>query len=58
MTSLGACRRELDRGKLVRVMPDWGAGSVKLNAVFASGRAAKPAARAFTEYLAGVLDGA
>ena len=56
MTSLGACRRELDGGALVRVLPDWDVGSVELNAVFASGRAAKPAARAFTDYLAGALD--
>ncbi len=51
MTPLGACRRELARGVLIRLLPDWDAGSVELNAVFASGRAAKPSARAFTEYL-------
>jgi DNA-binding transcriptional LysR family regulator len=51
MTPLGACRRELTRGELIRVLPEWDAGSVELNAVFPSGRAAKPSARAFVDYL-------
>ncbi len=51
LTPFGACRRELERGELVRLLPDWDAGSVQLNAVFPSGRAANPAARAFVEYL-------
>ena len=42
MTPLGACRRELERGELVRLLPEWDAGMVELNAVYASGRAAKP----------------
>jgi DNA-binding transcriptional LysR family regulator len=51
-TSLwGCCRRELASGALVRVLPDWDMGSVEMHAVFASGRAAKPAARAFAEFL-------
>src|SRR6266851_8268 len=45
MTPLGACRRELERGELVRLLPEWDAGTVELNAVYASGRAAKPSAR-------------
>ena len=55
MTPLGACRRELERGELVRLLPEWDAGTVELNAVYASGRAAKPSARAFTDYLIAVL---
>jgi DNA-binding transcriptional LysR family regulator len=51
MTPLGACRRELERGELVRLLPEWDAGTVELNAVYASGRAAKPSARAFVDYL-------
>jgi len=51
MAPLGACRRELEAGQLVRLLPEWSAGSVDLNAVFASGRAAKPSARAFVDYL-------
>jgi DNA-binding transcriptional LysR family regulator len=51
MTPLGACRRELEGGELVRLLPEWDAGTVELNAVYASGRAAKPSARAFVDYL-------
>src|SRR5262249_60019127 len=51
MTQFGACRWELERGELIRLLPEWDAGTVELNAVYASGRAAKPAARAFVDYL-------
>jgi DNA-binding transcriptional LysR family regulator len=51
MTPLGTCRRELERGELVRLLPEWDAGTVELNAVYASGRAAKPSARAFVDDL-------
>jgi DNA-binding transcriptional LysR family regulator len=51
MTPLGACRWELERGELIRLLPEWDAGTVELNAVYASGRAAKPSARAFVDYL-------
>ena len=52
---LGACRRELERGELVRLFPEWDAGTVELNAVYASGRAAEPSARAFVDYLIAAL---
>jgi DNA-binding transcriptional LysR family regulator len=55
MTVLGACHRELDRGALIRLLPEWDAGTVELNAVFASGKAAKPSARAFVDYLIAAL---
>jgi DNA-binding transcriptional LysR family regulator len=55
MIPLGVCRRELKRGELVRVLPEWDAGTVELNAVYASGRAAKPSARAFVDYLIAAL---
>lgn len=55
MTPFGACRRELERGELIRLLPEWDAGTVELNAVFASGRAAKPSARAFVDYLISAL---
>jgi len=45
------CRRELEEGSLVRVLPDWDMGSVELHAVFPGGRAAKPSARAFVDFL-------
>ncbi len=55
MTPLGACRRELERGELVRLLPEWDAGTVELNAVYPSGRAAKPSARAIVDYLIAAL---
>jgi DNA-binding transcriptional LysR family regulator len=55
MTPLGACCRELEKGELVRLLPEWDAGTVELNAVYASGRAAKPSARAFVDYLIAAL---
>jgi DNA-binding transcriptional LysR family regulator len=55
MTPFGACRRELERGELIRLLPEWDAGTVELNAVYASGRAAKPSARAFVDHLIAAL---
>jgi DNA-binding transcriptional LysR family regulator len=55
MAPLGACRRELERGELIRLLPEWDAGTVDLNALYASGRAAKPSARAFVDYLIAAL---
>jgi DNA-binding transcriptional LysR family regulator len=56
-TSLWACRAELERGSLVRVMPDWSMDPVEAHALFPAGRAASPAARAFVDYLAPLLRG-
>jgi DNA-binding transcriptional LysR family regulator len=50
---LVGCRKELEDGTLVRVLPDWDLGSVEMHAVFAAGRATKPSARALTEFLMG-----
>lgn len=55
MTPLGACRAELASGELIRLLPEWDAGTVELNAVYGSGRAAKPSARAFVDYLIAAL---
>jgi DNA-binding transcriptional LysR family regulator len=55
MAPLVACRREVERGELIRLLPKWDAGTVELNAVYASGRAAKPSARAFVDYLIAAL---
>lgn len=55
MTSSGAVRREAESGSLVRVLEHWDLGSLDLSAVFVSGKAAKRAARAFTDYLIAVL---
>ena len=51
-TAFLGCKAELESGTLVQLLPDWEIGSVELNAVLAGGRAAKPSARAFTDYLA------
>jgi DNA-binding transcriptional LysR family regulator len=50
-TSLWACRQEIASEALVRVLPDWNIGQLELNALLAAGRAAKPSARLFTEFL-------
>jgi DNA-binding transcriptional LysR family regulator len=55
MAPWGSCRREVESGELIRLLPEWDAGTVELNAVFASGRAAKPSARAFVDYLLAAL---
>ncbi|WP_158743845.1 hypothetical protein [Acidisphaera sp. L21] len=47
----GGCTKEVAAGQLVRLLPDWDMGSVELHAVFASGKAAKPGARAFADFL-------
>jgi DNA-binding transcriptional LysR family regulator len=52
MSSASAgCRAELECGMLVRILPAWNMGSIELNALFASGRGAKPSARAFADFL-------
>ncbi len=51
----GALRGELTNGTLVRVLEDWDLGSVDVHAVFTSGRAAKPSARALIAHLSEAL---
>lgn len=45
------CGTELDHGALVELLPDWQMGTQLAHAVFAPGRPAKRAARAFIDYL-------
>jgi len=52
-TGLIAARNALANGALVSVLPDWQMGSVDVHALFPSGRAAKPAARALADHVAG-----
>ena len=54
-TTREGCRAELESGALVELLPDWDRGSIDIHAVLPSGRAAKPAARAFTEFLVETL---
>lgn len=49
--SVGAARKEVEDGSLVRVLADWDMGDIELHAVFPAGRAAKPSARAFTDFI-------
>lgn len=42
---------ELGTGRLVRVLSDWEMGSVDINVVLPAGRAAKPSARAFSDFM-------
>jgi DNA-binding transcriptional LysR family regulator len=50
-TGVWGCRAELENGALVQVLPEWRLQPIEAHAVFAAGRAAKPAARAFTDFL-------
>jgi DNA-binding transcriptional LysR family regulator len=47
----GAAKRKIAERALVRVLEDWEMGEIELHAVFPAGRAAKPAARAFVDFL-------
>ena len=47
--------RELESGQLVRVLPDWEMGSADIHAILPAGRAAKPSARAFADFIGGQL---
>jgi DNA-binding transcriptional LysR family regulator len=49
------CRADLQSGVLVQVLPDWAMEVVELNAIFPAGRASKPSARAFADYLSSSL---
>jgi DNA-binding transcriptional LysR family regulator len=43
--------REIERGELIRLMPDWDMGDLEAHALFPSGQSPKPSARAFVEFL-------
>ena len=49
--TLAILQRDFDRGELVRLLPDWDMGSLEAYALFPSGHAPKPSARAFIEYI-------
>ena len=50
-TALWGCRADLAHGRLVQVLANWDMEPVQVHAVFPAARAAKPAARAFADYL-------
>jgi DNA-binding transcriptional LysR family regulator len=53
--ALWNCRSELASGMLVQVLAAWQMEPFEVHAVFAAGRAAKPSARAFADYVATAL---
>ena len=55
LTTIPAFRREFASGALVQVLPEWDLGTVDVHAIFTSGRAAKPSARAIVAYLVDIL---
>ena len=55
-TGWWGCLAELQSGALVRVLTDWEMETADVHAVFPAGRATKPAARAFVDYLVRELD--
>jgi DNA-binding transcriptional LysR family regulator len=50
-TGLRGCRNELANGTLIQILKDWQMDTSDLHAVFPTGRAAKPSARQFVDYL-------
>ena len=50
--TVGAARKEISEGLLVRILAEWDMGEVELLAVFPARKAAKPSARAFVDLLA------
>jgi DNA-binding transcriptional LysR family regulator len=53
--TIAAAKSELADGRLVQVLSDWDMGEVELHAVFPAGKAAKPSARAFVDFLTAEL---
>ena len=54
-TSGWACRRELEGGALVRLLPEWSLAGIPAYAYFPMGKATRAAARAVIDYLATAL---
>jgi DNA-binding transcriptional LysR family regulator len=51
VATVPSLERELERGEMVRLLADWDVGEIEAHALFPSGQAPKPAARAFMEFL-------
>lgn len=51
LTGRWGCLAELNNGALVQVLKEWQMDTADIHALFPAGRAAKPSARAFTDYL-------
>ncbi|GJD53044.1 Glycine cleavage system transcriptional activator [Methylobacterium crusticola] len=55
VASLPSFSEDLDTGNLVQLLSDWTLADIEAHALFASGQAAKPGARAFVDHLVEVL---
>ncbi|MBB4438173.1 MULTISPECIES: LysR family transcriptional regulator [Rhizobium] len=55
VASYPSLRGYIGNGELVRLLPEWEMAEIESHALFASGQAAKPAARAFVDYLQQLL---
>ncbi|MDM9628544.1 LysR family transcriptional regulator [Rhizobium sp. S152] len=53
--SLPSMEREILQGQLVRLFSDWDIGEITAHALFPSGQAPKPSARAFVEFFVGAI---
>ncbi len=51
VTGITRSGKELETGQLVQLLPDWTLDPIDVHAVYAAGNAAKPAARALTDFL-------
>ena len=49
--------KELEGGLLVRVLPDWEMGTAEAHVTLAADRAAKPSARAFSDFTLSSISG-
>lgn len=54
-TSGWACRRELEAGALVRLLPEWALAGIPVHAYFPMGRATRAAARAAIDHLVAIF---
>ena len=55
-TSFWACRRELESGALMRLLPEWRLAGIPVHAYFPMGRATRAAARAVIDHLAAAFE--
>lgn len=55
VASLPSVDKEIKEGTLVRLLSDWELGEISAHALFPSGQAPKPAARAFVDFVVGKL---
>ncbi|MEO0364348.1 MAG: LysR family transcriptional regulator [Pseudomonadota bacterium] len=51
LSAVVGCRTELNRGQLVRLLPEWTIGTVDGHALMAGGRMTKASAKAFVDYM-------